>query len=558
MASAADRAAALVAALAARVEDETTRHRATVVGDVSWLPGELAEEGSSAAGVAAGGRPLIPRASLLLTAALQLLEQLSPASEAPKHSVGAVLMSGSLRKSTMAVVPRWKARHVTVTAGLLQEASDEGSDVESVVRFDSPGWRCQVARQKRAVFEIVNDAIKGSRQLWQADDEASMQRWIIAVRSAMHGPAKDSDACDRLSSATAAASSKRQYLRAISGRATSIAVPLPWLRARTEVREEVDMGQVFRDMQRDRMSINGSLLHGTVGPDRLMLELASTIMAASRKRMAEATALQMARSVMLNCNRTQTGGDGYDAVSLLLANDIVVVCPLSEDAGPINVTVTDASASSLPSATVCVEMAVATLYKICSADPQDERNAVWLTASATFQQSVTFLEDASCVKSSGIVLVKTSMPAERKEEQAGHETPTIAVPADEDDIAVDGEDDDPLSDDALSPPLSPTTPAAASEAAAVAAAVEAVLGGGGGGGGGSGGGDGVGGGAGGSRRGSSGALSPTSGGSAVFSTGGDSDLDAELADLDVVLDYDDDALDDGDDLDDMLRGMGIE
>lgn len=121
-----------------------------------------------------------------------------------------------------------------------------------------------------------------------------------------------------------------------------------------------DLVQLWKDMRRDIVCINGQDLYGESGPESIVGALARAIMNKARSskhsargghskysssttelwHMNEVQALTYTKDILLACNRTQSGGDTYYCVEYLFRNpSLVVLCPFSSHAEPLKITV---------------------------------------------------------------------------------------------------------------------------------------------------------------------------------------------------------------------------
>eukprot|EP00978_Attheya_sp_CCMP212_P007854 scaffold18267_cov53-Attheya_sp.AAC.3 len=259
--------------------------------------------------------------------------------------------------------------------------------------------------QSGFIFELT---VSGSRRLWMANSKKEREAWIHAVRDAMVGksvvrgetsveyeyqseakkgksrrpgssiPAQSPFKNDlihylKVQTEIKTARSKTHYLGSLK-RCVGVPlnVPVQWIREHVEsssssitaaeaFREEdvsVGMKQLWKDMRRDSVSINGKIYKGDDphGPERIMGALARCIMRVDRSteqahsigdkhRITEAQALSYARDVLLACNRTRSGGDSYYCFDTLCNNShLVALCPSSTEADPMKIVVGHAGA----------------------------------------------------------------------------------------------------------------------------------------------------------------------------------------------------------------------
>jgi hypothetical protein len=253
----------------------------------------------------------------------------------------------------------------------------------------------------------------GPRRLWMCNTREERQVWIRAIHEAMIGGSvtrgdnfseyeverkrggifpsssraavsarsphrEDLDRYMRLQEELRNADSKASYVGALAelySGTKSLRVPVQWMRERIEGassgsgpggafhEDGVSSGvvQLWKDMLRDSISINGDMHRGSSGhgPERIIGTLARSILRFDksstqnmnatkeyRKKfcITEAQAVSYARDVLLACNRTRSGGDSYYCMDALCCNQgLVVVCPSSMDAYPLRIAVQHAA-----------------------------------------------------------------------------------------------------------------------------------------------------------------------------------------------------------------------
>mmetsp|Transcript_6439 Transcript_6439/g.9393 ORF Transcript_6439/g.9393 Transcript_6439/m.9393 type:complete len:926 (+) Transcript_6439:267-3044(+) len=249
-----------------------------------------------------------------------------------------------------------------------------------------------------AMFELAFTG--GPRRLWMVNSREEREAWIRAIHEAMIGasvtrgdnffeydeakntktgiPANSlhkSDMQDFLDvqNAFKSASSKEDYLNALSHHwGVATCVPVEWVRNRflkstrngTDHRrdssafyEEIissSVVQLWKDLQRDNVSINGELYSGgnVDGPERIIGALTRTMMEfdkssptfRSKSQLTEIQAIAFARDILLACNRTRSAGDMYYCMETLCARlDLVVLCPVSVEATPLCIEISHVS-----------------------------------------------------------------------------------------------------------------------------------------------------------------------------------------------------------------------
>ncbi|KAL7471476.1 hypothetical protein ACHAXS_011752 [Conticribra weissflogii] len=263
-----------------------------------------------------------------------------------------------------------------------------------------------------AVFELCREG--GQRRLWMANTREERQEWMQAIHAAMVGSSsKRGDGCSEfhiedenakgddatkqrgnippkspykpylerylhVRAATTNAQSKDEYLKGLKDlRASSITVPVHWIRSQIdnspaaaafmETHFADEVGQLWKDLLRDSVEINGKVLFGESfhGPDRIVGELTQQILSlnklvysrqnrgcfAFRDRyntgISEAQAAAYALDILLACDRTKSGGDSYYcAENLCLNRELVVMCPSSTEANPLSISVCESKVDS--------------------------------------------------------------------------------------------------------------------------------------------------------------------------------------------------------------------
>ena len=106
--------------------------------------------------------------------------------------------------------------------------------------------------------------------------------------------------------------------------------------------ETIDMSvdQLWRDLQRDTVRIDGEVLRGDSGhgPERIVGALMRRILRVSRsagRSLTESQALSYTRDALLAGNRTRTGGDSYFCINMLCRNPgLAVIVPSGREAEP--------------------------------------------------------------------------------------------------------------------------------------------------------------------------------------------------------------------------------
>ncbi|CAM9378501.1 unnamed protein product [Ectocarpus fasciculatus] len=245
------------------------------------------------------------------------------------------------------------------------------------------------------------EVVGSKRRVWAAESKQECRRWVSAIKAAMTErpvnpdetvlgedqlPIIPHDSCHRhhMESYLSArgflrnATSTEDYLSALKGlmaevgrggggglqeggeKNSSMGVPVKWVKQQLPGSERVyqasgrgrgksELAQLWKDMKRDTVSINGRVMTGERGPEGIIGALTRCILAQagrlsasdSLSKLSEAQSLLAARDVLLACDRTTSGGDTYLVVDNLCRNPpLVVLVPASQEAEPLDITVT--------------------------------------------------------------------------------------------------------------------------------------------------------------------------------------------------------------------------
>ena len=279
-----------------------------------------------------------------------------------------------------------------------------------------------------AIFELTIGG--GSRRLWMANSREDRQAWIRAIYGAMiGGPVIRGDNFFKYQREGKRSSGKKLYKSKIPNRSPykadletylwvqnklkhastkneymdgltfvygkSFYVPVEWIKelmeeigspSRSSVKKKKkkklssserlgksgaissEVSQLWKDMLRDSLSINGELYEGGSGngPEKIVGALMHCILNFDRSSpfnddeliarkntikkqyILESQAVVYARDILLACNRTRSGGDSYLCVESLCRNpELVVLCPSSNQAEPLKIIVRHSSVDEL-------------------------------------------------------------------------------------------------------------------------------------------------------------------------------------------------------------------
>ena len=276
---------------------------------------------------------------------------------------------------------------------------------------DSKSSSPRLPFQSGYIFELT---VKGGpKRLWMANSREERQAWIQAIHNAMIGgsvtrgksyvdyngvegdlgippnsPHKsDLEMYISVQREIQQAQSDHEYIVALQclfGR--KLQVPVQWIkgqldddhtkRVKSSRFEEGHMSlvidQLWKDMLRDSVDINGNIIKGDEGhgPERIIGAVVRSILLydklaideqyretqkkskrrKKRKPVKEYKAVTIARDVLLSADRTRSGGDSYYCVEKLCENhDLVALCPLSSEAEPLKITISLTDLSVRPS-----------------------------------------------------------------------------------------------------------------------------------------------------------------------------------------------------------------
>ncbi len=309
--------------------------------------------------------------------------------------------SGPLKKASHLVSGVWKVKFVEVRRGMFSYYEDAVSGDKSKglllrknLPLDANTCSCRPVKIHRnglnmapggAIFELKID---NTRRLWLAKSRAERLAWIQAINDAMvggsvtqgsvkeqHGKSgtvnrrspyqKDLKQYLKTKTSLRNATSKTEYIAAIKELSSSpLEIPVQWLMEQMDMpadssatsafyEVEVSRGveQLWRDLLRDTLRINGELFLGDSGhgPEKIIGALSRNIVAFSRSsntttaakyKIPEARAIGYARDILLSVNRTRSGGDSYYCIDTLCKNsNLIVTVPSSREAEPLSISV---------------------------------------------------------------------------------------------------------------------------------------------------------------------------------------------------------------------------
>ena len=329
-----------------------------------------------------------------------------------------IVKAGPLRKASYLMRSGWKMKYVEVRKGQFTYYDDDKNteNSEKVIPLIANRSTCRAVKLKKTVvdlsigsdidhpesaacFEICYD--NGPKRLWMVHSKEERKSWLQAIHEAMVGRSatrsdnffeyeaavydhrktgipSSSPYRDQMEDyliaqkAITEAKTKEQYVSALLRYQNDIAmtVPVEWVKnyfhkSKTKFHkrdpsafiEEVissSVSQLWKDLQRDSVSINGNIYRGndeTIlegGAERIVGALARCIMdfdksspfSRSKSRISEIQSIAFARDILLACNRTRSSGDLYFCMETLCTQpNLVVLCPSSNVASPLSIEV---------------------------------------------------------------------------------------------------------------------------------------------------------------------------------------------------------------------------
>jgi len=326
-----------------------------------------------------------------------------------------ILKAGPLKKISRSRLGMWKNKFVELRHGLLSYYEYVGehdyyNHVKSIPLREI-SCKCSVIEQSlfsiggAYVFEL---SVEGApKRFWMANSVVERNEWVRCINGAIINsqnkkknellaknekgsnfeiklkheipiplPTQGDDRhiCLQVRRRCQKVSSKAGYIDALSELdGKTLNVPVNWIKEKmaaassndseTAFKEEtleVNMQQLWKDMLRDTVSINGKVFNGDLlhGPEkivgcltRLILdfdrfstkkeakEVGASSNHSNRYCIKESEAVYYARDLLLSSNRTKSGGHSYYCISTLFSNpDLVVLVPSSSEAEPLKLT----------------------------------------------------------------------------------------------------------------------------------------------------------------------------------------------------------------------------
>ena len=321
-----------------------------------------------------------------------------------------IIKAGPLKKASHLVRGVWRIKYVEVRKGMFSYYEDveheEGQLSRKNIPLDATSLTCRPVKVHQnalslnpasggAIFELTEEG--GPRRLWMANSKEERQAWMRAIQDATVGGSltrggennrhdnkykvkrqvqrspyrKDLERYLKIQKEIKNSTSKDTYLGALSKLlGLKLNVPVQWITEQATAADENDkafyednasgVDQLWKDLLRDTVSINGELFQGRSGhsPEKIIGALTRNMMEfdrtsplhaadheQSRRKnlISELQALSFARDILLSGNRTRSGGDSYFCVDTLCHHkELVVTVPNSLEAEPWKITITHA------------------------------------------------------------------------------------------------------------------------------------------------------------------------------------------------------------------------
>lgn len=350
--------------------------------------------------------------SIFAKALLPLLAQRDQYRPDEMDTDSPIVKAGPLKKASHLVRGIWKVKYVEIRKGIFSYYDDveheEGQLVRKNIPLNAASLKCRPVKVNQnslsqsggAIFELTEEG--GPRRLWTANSKEERQAWMRAIQDATVGGSltrggeingsenkynfkrqlqrspyrKDLERYLKIQKEIKNSTTKKLYVGALSKlMGPSLNVPVQWITEQATAADENDkafhednvsscVDQLWKDLQRDTVLINGDLFQGGSGhsPEKIIGALTRHIMGfdrssplhivdidhsnGNRNLISELQALSFARDILLSGNRTRSGGDSYFCVDTLChQHDLVVAVPNSLEAEPWKVKIAHAVAN---------------------------------------------------------------------------------------------------------------------------------------------------------------------------------------------------------------------
>jgi len=316
----------------------------------------------------------------------------------------------------------------------------ENKSIQKTIALNVDTCRCRPYKAKNGhhdMFEL--NVAGGPRRIWQASSEEERDEWVNAIKNAMIGSAGDfvgqsigqpavsineptkrtisksfmsvldkNNYCEygfskqyttginvfknirNISHNSSSVQEYKEILDTLIKDKTKVIVPVSYIKmtlssnnlfrettTMQNVGRSVDSSQVWKDLQRDSIKVNGDIISGEHGPEamigaivRHIFDKVQTIRSKISASLCDGTILSLhdskndynfdlteaqvmacARDLLILCNRTQSGGDTYFCVDSLLCNrdkELCILTPLASESDPLEIFVDIVQGTSHP------------------------------------------------------------------------------------------------------------------------------------------------------------------------------------------------------------------
>jgi len=320
----------------------------------------------------------------------------------------------------------------------IHKQDNENKNNNKIISLNINTCRCRAYKKKPGVNDMFElSIIGGTRRIWQASSEEERDEWVNAIKNAMIGSAgdfigqsvgqpvinlnenskrssisstffKNSNHCElgfskqytpgitvfknirNMAHSISQVNDYRNMLDSIKKDKTKVTVPVSYIKMTMSnsnsfrdtpslhsLGRSVDSSQVWKDLQRDTIRVNGDIISGENGPEamigsivRHIFDKVQTIKAKISASLCEgilngssdtandysfdlteAQVMACARDLLIFCNRTQSGGDTYFCVDSLLCNkekELCILAPLASESDPLEIFVDIVQGTSHP------------------------------------------------------------------------------------------------------------------------------------------------------------------------------------------------------------------
>lgn len=320
----------------------------------------------------------------------------------------------------------------------IHKNDNENKNNLKIISLNINTCRCRAYKKTPGVNDMFElSIVGGTRRIWQASSEEERDEWVNAIKNAMIGSAgdfvgqnvgqpiinlnenskkssissnffKNSNHCElgfskqytpgitifknirTMAYNISNVNDYRIMLDSIKKDKIKVTVPVSYIKMTMSnsnsfrdtpslhiLGRSVDSSQVWKDLQRDTIRVNGDTISGENGPEsmigsivrhifdkvqtiraKISASLCEGILSGSSETgsdynfdLTEAQVMACARDLLIFCNRTQSGGDTYFCVDSLLCNkekELCILAPLASESDPLEIFVDIVQGTSHP------------------------------------------------------------------------------------------------------------------------------------------------------------------------------------------------------------------